>query len=108
MLGSIAAKAFPREPAPAQFLAGPRGLQDVQHTGMVMAELETLLKHEKSHQAAFAASAFLATVGLDSPLGPEDTRDPLPVKVQTYSGLLEVKKHVAQFATWNEAEHIHL
>ncbi|CAE7472492.1 unnamed protein product [Symbiodinium pilosum] len=72
---------------------------------MVMAELEILAtKEERSHQAAFAASAFLATMGLDLPLDPGDTVKPLPAKVQTYSGLQEAKEQVAEFVSQTETE----
>ncbi|CAE6972456.1 unnamed protein product [Symbiodinium sp. CCMP2456] len=69
---------------------------------MVMAELETLVVEQKSSQASFAASAFLATVGLDFPLDPSDSPKPLPPKVQTYSGLLEAKERVVHFVAHAE------
>lgn len=71
---------------------------------MVMAELDTLVLQQKSSQASFAASAFLATVGLDFPLDPSDNPKPLPPKVQTYSGLLEAKERVVHFVAHAEEE----
>ena len=67
-----------------------------------MAELDTLVLQQKSSQASFAASAFLATVGLDFPLDPSDNPKPLPPKVQTYSGLLEAKERVVHFVAHAE------
>ncbi|CAE6930486.1 unnamed protein product [Symbiodinium sp. CCMP2592] len=84
-------------PRPVSTGTPKEGKQTHTKAAMVMAELETLVVEQKSSQASFAASAFLATVGLDVPLDPTDSPKPIPPKVQTYSGLLEAKTSVVHF-----------